>query len=313
MLSPSPSTADERPPVLSRRRALRVTVTVAALGAIVWAFVASWDTVSAYDWRFRPGWLLVGCICVLAAYLGNALAYAYGIALLVPRPPERRISVSIWARSIIARYIPGNVMMVIGRVVLHLDHGVGKKATLTATLYEQALGVGLASIGAVIYVGRFGSPGDDRLLWLLLLVPVILAVLHPRVFRGLSTWALRRLGREPVAVTYTGAQTVRLAGAYLVGMALLVVGVWALVRAATVDDVGGPLEVGSAFLLAFVISYLAFIVPSGIGVRDGIFAVALSRTLPLGVAIAISVGVRLALTALELVFVGLATVWGRRR
>lgn len=314
MLSASPPTADEpRPAPGRRRKVLTVVVTAAALVAVAWGFVVGWDAVSGYDWRLNPGWLLLGCLAVLLAYLVNGVVYAHAVALLAPSHPPTRVSVSIWARSLVARYIPGNVMMVVGRAVLHQDHGVAKRVTLTATVYEQALGLGLASVGAVIYLARFGNPGDDRLLWLLLAVPAILALLHPAVFRRTSGWVLRRLGRQPVDAIYTAAQTVRLAGAYLIGMVFLVLGVWALVRSATGPEVGGVFEVGLAFLLAFVLSYLAFVVPSGIGVRDGIFAVALSRTVPLGVAIAVSIGLRLALTALELAFVGLAVAGGRRR
>ena len=57
---------------------------------------------------------------------------------------------------------------------------------------------------------------------------------------------------------------------------------------------------------------LVFVVPSGLGIRDALFALVLSRQVPGGVAIALSVGSRLALIVVELVFVALAAAWGRR-
>ena len=53
---------------------------------------------------------------------------------------------------------------------------------------------------------------------------------------------------------------------------------------------------------------LAFVFPSGLGVREGAFALALGRNLPGGVAIAISAATRLVLTLAEIVFVGAAVL-----
>jgi uncharacterized membrane protein YbhN (UPF0104 family) len=58
---------------------------------------------------------------------------------------------------------------------------------------------------------------------------------------------------------------------------------------------------------------LVFIVPSGLGVRDAMLALVLSRQVPGGVAVALSVGSRLFLIVVELVFVGIAVLAGRRR
>jgi len=129
----------------------------------------------------------------------------------------------------------------------------------------------------------------------------------------MSAWALRKLGRPPLETLFSGWQVMRLLLFYAIGTVPLVIGDWALVRSAAGPQAGGVLEVGLAFLLAFVISFLAFVLPSGIGIRDGIFALALSRTLPGGVAIAVSVGLRFAMVLIELVFVGLAVLAGRRR
>ncbi len=309
----SPPAKPGAAPRRTRRRVATTVVVAAAVAAIGIALVRGWGAVSRYDWQLRPGWLALGTVLIFLAYLINGLAYVYGVELLTSARPPRRVSLSIWARSLLARYIPGNVMMVVGRAVLHHDEGVSKRVTVAATVYEQALGLGLATVGAVGYLAGYGNPGDGRFLWLLLIVPLLLVAIHPVPFRKLSTWALTRLRREPFDTLFTGRQVLRLTAIYALGMAPLVVGVWALVHAAAGASAGAPLEVGLAFLLAFVISLLVFIVPSGLGVRDGIFALALARNLPGGVAVAVAVGIRFALTIIELVFVGAVAAFGRRR
>ena len=76
---------------------------------------------------------------------------------------------------------------------------------------------------------------------------------------------------------------------------------------------GDPLFVGSAFLLSFAISMVAVIFPSGLGIREGAFALALAQNVPGGVAVALSVGVRLVLTLVELLFIAAVVIAGRRR
>lgn len=287
-----------------------VVLVVAGIAVVL---ARSWGRVSKYDWRLEAGWIVLGTVLVLIAYAFNGLAYGRSVEWLSPVHPPRAVALSIWARSLLARYVPGNVMMVIGRAVLSHDEGVPRRVTVAATVYEQALALGIATVGAVAFLAAYGNPGQGRLLWLLVVVPFVLAPLHPVPFRRLSGWALRKFGRPPLETLFTGRQVGQLMLLYAAGTVPLVVGVWALVRSAAGPQAGSIPEVGLAFLLAFVISFLAFVLPSGIGVRDGIFALALSRNLPGGVAIAVSVGLRFALVIIELLFVGLAVLVGRRR
>lgn len=55
------------------------------------------------------------------------------------------------------------------------------------------------------------------------------------------------------------------------------------------------------------------IFPSGLGVRDGAFALALAQNVPQGVAVALSASARLLLTVVELAVVGAIALWARRR
>ena len=127
-----------------------------------------------------------------------------------------------------------------------------------------------------------------------------------------STWVLTRLRREPLARCIPAGRVVLLAGWYLLTAVLLAVGVWMFVRGLGGPGTGSAPFVGGAFLFAFAVSMLAVVVPSGLGIRDGAFALALAQEVPMGVAVALSVGTRLALTLVEVVVVG-ATLLAARR
>lgn len=286
---------------------------VLAVLAIGYALWRNWGTVADYEWHLSPAWMVLGAALIFVSMAWQGLTYCHSVELLSPDHPPRAAALSIWARSIIARYIPGNVMMIIGRAVMASEWGVPKRTTPAATVYEQVIALGLSAIASVGYVAGYGNPGDPRLLWVLLAVPVVLLLLHPRVFHALSTRALRLIKRPPIETRFTEGQVAGLVVRYAVGTVILCVGVWALVHAAAGPGSGGPAEIGLGFLMAFVISMVAFILPSGLGVREGVLTLVLSRHMPTGPALAIAVGLRFALTVIEIAFVSVATVVGRRR
>jgi hypothetical protein len=144
-------------------------------------------------------------------------------------------------------------------------------------------------------------------------VPLGLHCRHPRVFGPASAFALRLVKREPLPRLIPTRPLLALLAWYAGTAVLLALGVWLLVRSAAGPEAGGPAFVGLAFLLSFAISTLAFIFPSGLGVREGAFALALAINLPGSVAVALSVGVRVMLTTVELVFVAIAVLAGRDR
>ena len=150
-------------------------------------------------------------------------------------------------------------------------------------------------------------------MWLLALVPLGLLTLHPRIFGPVSAWVLRLAKREPLPRLIPVGPLAGLVAWYALTAALLAVGIWLMVRSAAGAEAGGPAFVGLAFLLSFAVSTLAFIFPSGLGVREGAFALALAQNLPGSVAIALSVGTRVMLTTVELVFIALAVLAGRHR
>src|SRR5262249_4269506 len=222
----------------------------------------------------QPGLLVAGLAVLVAFYFASGTGYVLILEELHAGSIPRLRSLSIWARSLLGRYVPGSVLMVLGRAVLAREAGVPRRVSLAATVYEQTLGLGMAAIGSVIFLAAESTLGHGALIWLAAVVPLCLVLLHPRVFRAVSARLLRRLGREPLTRFLSARQMLGLAGWYALTTALLVAAVWALVRSAAGPAVGGPAYVGLAFVLAYTVSMLAVVIPSGLGLREGIFALA---------------------------------------
>jgi len=287
---------------------------LAIIAALAWTVVDAWDVVTSFDWQPSPGWLALAVALALASLVLSALAYEAILGGLHHPAPPVAATVSAWARSLLGRYVPGNVLMVVGRAVMAGAHGVPKRITVAATTYEQVIALVAASLLAVVALFDVGSGSSvGPAAWLVLGVPLAAVLLHPRVFGPASAWALRRVHREPLSALLPFGRVLLMVGWYLVTSALLGLSVWAFMRGVGGPGIGDPMGVASGFLLAFVVSMLVFVVPSGLGVRDALLALVLARQVPGGVAVALSVGSRLFLIAVELVFVALAAAAGRRR
>lgn len=283
---------------------------LAFLGA---ALIDGWSRVTSYDWRFDAWYLLLGVLGVTAALAAAAFAYALLVERLAGRRLPRWPLVSIWGRSLLGRYVPGSVLMFAGRVVLGREAGVPGRVSLAATVYEIVFCVGVSAIASAGFLLEVGDLGQGPWLWVVAVVPLTIVLLHPRVFAPASNALLRRLGRQPLEAFLSGPQVVLFAVLYSVVYGVLALAVWGSVRAFAGPDVGGAFYVAAGFLLSFVISMLAFVFPSGLGVREGIFALALARHLPGSVAIAAAAVARLVPTLVEIVFAGAIVALDRRR
>ena len=295
------------------RRALEIGIVVVVAVFLV-AFVATqWGRLPDYDWDFRPLWLVVSAAGVALFYVIQGEAWRWILASLGEHL-DARVARSIWGKSLIARYVPTNALMVVGRVVMAERHGVGKRSCLASVAYELGLAVVTAVMVGAYFVITLPQLEDKPARYaILVVVPLALVALHPRIFHPLADFGLRKLGRAPLPATLPMGRVLELALVYQAGWAAIglgVVGFAASVHPLDVDDVA---YAAAAYPVAFSVSVATFVVPGGLGVRDAALAVSLTAVLPGAVATAIAVGFRIFQTLIELLYVAAVTAIGRRR
>ena len=200
--------------------------------------------------------------------------------------------------------MPGNVFMFVGRAWMSHSQGLSVERVSAAMVYEQALGVGGALLAvAVLFPFWEYRPGVTALS--LIAIPVLVVLMHPRVFGPLAGWALRLLHRAPLEVTLGFRAVLGLLFLFTLDWLVAGAGAWLLARAVTGLGVDSLPLVIVAYALAYVAGMVAFFIPSGIGVREAVLTASLSKELPGGVALTWALLLRLWVTAVELVFVGL--------
>lgn len=283
---------------------LRAAILAAVLGSWGWFLWSQFDALRAYPWQIEARPFAAGLLWGAVYFAGLAVCWTLLLRTMggAARAVGLADGVHIWLSTMLARYIPGNVWHIVGRVALAGRLGVSKSQVAASATVEQLLTLmgALAVFGLGLPFWR-GGAGPEA--WMLLLIPAGLALLHPRALGALMAWAARRLGRPELAWPYTYPAMLGLLGAYTLanlaaGAALYVI----------VDALAGAEPAQFAFLagatgLAWAAGYLSLLTPSGLGVREAALTALLAAALPLPVAVAASLAHRLALTLGEVIAV----------
>jgi glycosyltransferase 2 family protein len=297
------------------RLALQVGLAVLIFGFLVLTVIDQWSEIKSEGVHFHVVWLIPG-IVILPIYFGiSALGWDLTLRYLGYPLGFGRAQVA-WGQPLLARYVPGSVLYVLGRVLLSEKAGVPRRITIASIVYEQAISATSAIVVAAYFIIKHPDLQGDPWRWgVLLLIPLAILVLHPKVFGPLTNRALRALGREPLPEVISLRGVIALIVFYSLNWVVVAFGIYCVARSVTFIPFNDLLLVGSAQAIGYFAALVTLVAPAGLGVRDAAFAWAVKAALPgksfaLGSLIAIAV--RGVMTIGELIYVGAVTALGRR-
>jgi glycosyltransferase 2 family protein len=232
----------------------------------------------------KPNFVIASFLFALFLFVFRSLVWRRIIKRFGYRIPLAP-AVRIWSSSELARYIPGVIWQVAGRVYLVKPYGVPGSVCAASQVLELVIFL-LANIllgfGCLVVFGLRHIHGDARI-WmyvLALLVPLLASLLHPKIFYGLMNRVMQRLKKPPLTSKLSGAELSRLLLWNILGL---------LVQSAAVFlIVARPLElqwakwyvVTGAYCLAWCAGFLAVLNPGGLGVREAVFVAIMQFALP---------------------------------
>ena len=278
--------------------------------------VSQWSEIQDKGVHFHVLWLIPAFVALPVFYVFSALGWDLILRCLGHRVGVGQAQVA-WGQPMLARYVPGSVLYVLGRVLLSERLGVPRRTTVASIAYEQAISATSAIIfAAYFFITHPDLEGQPLRFAFLLLIPAAIALLHPRVFGPLADRLLRAFGREPLPAVISMRGIAGLLGFYLLNWVVMAIGTYCVARSVSDVSVDEMLTVGSAQALGYVAALATLVAPAGLGIRDAVFAWAVKGAVPGGsfaVGSLIAIAVRGVLTVVEVMFAAAVTALGRRQ
>ena len=305
-----------RPPRSKRvRLAIQLGIAVLVFGFLVLTVISQWSEIQDKGVHFHVLWLIPAFVVLPVFYVFSALGWDLILRCLGHRVGVGQAQVA-WGQPMLARYVPGSVLYVLGRVLLSERLGVPRRTTVASIAYEQAISATSAiTFGAYFFITHPDLEGQPLRFAVLLLIPAAIALLHPRVFGPLADRLLRAFGREPLPAVISMRGIAGLLGFYLLNWVVMAIGTYCVARSVSDVPIDEMLTVGSAQALGYVAALATLVAPAGLGIRDAVFAWAVKGAVGGSFAVGslIAIAVRGVLTVVEVMFAAAVTALGRRQ
>ncbi len=214
-------------------------------------------------------------------------------------------AVKTYLFSILGKYIPGKVFMLLARIPAYKEEGVSADKVSVCFLIENGCTVLGASLLFIISIFFFPMEELNQYKWTaFLLIGVFFVCIHPKIlnfFLGLlEKISKKKLMRIPM----TYVQMLKVVLLFLLNWLIHGFGFYLLVTSIYPIPLSMCLYVGGIYALSCIIGILAIFSPSGIGVREGIMVLGLQVLMDTNYCMIISIISRLWSEVIELVLIG---------
>jgi hypothetical protein len=228
-------------------------------------------------------------------------------------PLPLRGAIRVWFIAQLGKYVPGKVWVLAAQVELGREYQVRRLQMVSATLLAIAITMATGLAVAAVSLPLTSPAAISDYWWLLLLAPVLLAGLHPRIVAWPLNLALRIVRRPPLERPAGLAATLRAVAWTMLGWALFGLHLWLLALAAGGSGSGLPVTATGAYALAWAVGFLVFIAPGGIGAREAALTIVLAPALPSGAPLVVAIVSRVVFTLVDLIGAGIAFLLGGGR
>lgn len=290
-------------------RWLERAAALAVLAFLTAYLIGNWRRVAEYDWTLDLPRLLASVALHVLVYSGMVLLWRH----VLIRMGGRLSGVDahrVWYLSNLGRYVPGKVMQLAGLAYMVRAKGMSALLGIGSALVAQAFVLGTAALVAALALPEAANGGALYVAGAIAAVAILLALLTP-LFDGALHLALRATGREPVVPRVPWSERVALAAGYTALWLTMGFAFWLFLTSVTRVEPDAVWALIGIHAAGYVAGYLAFFVPGGLGVREGVYALFLGLYIPPGVAVAAAILVRVWSTLAELLVAGALLVrWG---
>ncbi len=283
---------------------LRWGLALCILAFLIYSLTSRWDDFQSKGIAFNWGFLAICTAWNAAFFMTQGHVWRQCLRFL-GHDLLLTDALYIWSASQVSKYVPGKVMLFLVRVGLAEKKGVPKVGTMISIYLELILMIITSGAVALLFApAAFDSFKTWHFILFGLVVAAGLATLHPKVLSRLVNIGLRLLKKEKLDFSIPFRQMLLCAAFLVMGWMMHGLSAVAAVKAVGAQSVASWPVITGFFAFAWLIGFLSFLTPGGLGVREGALAVLLSAFYPQEIAIAISLISRVAWILAEVVMAG---------
>ena len=241
---------------------------ILVFGFLGGSLISNWNRLDIDLSHINYVFIALSLLFFSLAWVAAALSWGYIIKKL-EQSLDYSSAIKLWTWSQSARYIPGSVWQVVGRVYMGEKKGLGKGKTLASIAIETS-----NLIISSLIVFALSLPFWPTLEGFKSYYPflfggfMVFGFLHPKVFNTTTNFFVRRLDKGEKDHSYAFSEIITMLVPYL--------GVWLIFGLGFFFLILSLKEVGLAyvaiatgtFALSWVVGFLFVIAPGGLGARE---------------------------------------------
>ena len=252
--------------------------------------------------RGAVGWhdVLTSALAFMVAPVVQGLSFWLVLRLLTKATPLADALV-VWSRSYVLRYAPTGTLAIAYRLSSRRRLHASADQILAAYAYEHVGALAAAAVACLVLFAAMATLPPLLPLSIVIVTLALTAMLRP----GIAGRAVERIARRfglHLSVVLEGRHVATVVAVNAVGWLGTGAAVYVLVVAATGEAPSFLWLVGS-YTAGYLVGFVAPLAPGGIGAREGTLVVLLGPHYGPGLALAISLAIRVANVAGELLAV----------
>lgn len=288
------------------KKILSIALVFIIFGFIFFNIYKNANDLSMVQWKITPSRLMLIILALLPVYFVNTLSWH-----LITKSLGLKINYSqnlrIWTLSNASRFIPGSIWQYAGRVYLASKYGVPASVTTTALFIEMIYSlfsgaILIALTWPLMHLGAKYNFFGSVLLLLVILIMAILILSNNKIITRISK-LMKKISVFKGQITYSKFNhkfAPVILSSFMLQFILDSFVLYLMVGLVTNLTAANYLQILGVFSLSWMLGYLTFFSPSGLGVQELSVATLLSSLISFPIASLIAVLFRLGLIASEM-------------
>lgn len=301
----------ERPS--TRRTAVAICFVALVVAAAAYAIYRERDAFGD-ALRHIGVWPMVVSLLIATAAVGMTFPIWREVLAGLGVPLPWGFGARVFFTSQLGKYLPGAVWPVVAQMEAGRARGASRRTILSGNLFTVVLSCCVGILVACVALPAWSPHALTHYWWVLLALPLLLALLHPRALPTLLDKVFALLHRPPLNEQLPLRYTMRAAAWSLASWAGLGLHLYVLSAALGHGGISAFALCAGGMALAVAAGVLFVPAPAGAGLREVILVLVLRSIMTSGEALAVAVASRALLIAADLLLAaGAAAARSRRR